>query len=84
LNLGEKNTQRTAGRNVSSNRDPMIPVAMNAAVANKSFAEPCLLKKTQLKENIPSYLLLIRSDSQYWPLSGILRQLSSTTKSTPD
>ena len=31
-------------------------------------AEPRLLKKTQLKENIPSYLQAVGQESNYWPV----------------
>jgi hypothetical protein len=38
-------------------------------------AEPRLLKKTQLKENIPSYLQAVGQESNYWPVISAIEQL---------
>jgi len=38
-------------------------------------AEPRLLKKSQLKENIPSYLQAVGQESNYWP---VIRLLATT------
>jgi len=48
-------------------------------------AEPRLLKKTQLKENIPSYLQAVGQESNYWPVisADALTEVRSVPASRP-
>ena len=43
-------------------------------------AEPRLLKKTQLKENIPSYLQAAGHESNYWPVISAIPLKERTRK----